>query len=173
MRYSILALPALFLLVLGCSSSSAPAPAPAAAPAEEQVKAAFVTLQQAIKDQKADEIWELLDKHTQAYANDAAAAWKKKLATADPEEVKKLVGISPDELAKLTGKGFLMTKPFLDDKETKDMVKAQNDVQPKMEGKDRAMVSYPNEDKPGDRDHVKFVKQDGKWKALLEMKGPQ
>src|SRR5271163_5361161 len=47
MRYSILALPALFLLVLGCSSSSAPAPAPAAALPEDHVKAAFVTLQQA------------------------------------------------------------------------------------------------------------------------------
>jgi hypothetical protein len=171
MRYSILSLPALILVALGCSSTPS-SPVSAGASPEDQVKTAFATLQEAIKDQKTDEIWALLDKNTQTAADEAAAAWKKKFAATDAEEVKKLMGIGPDELGKLTGKGFLATKPFADDKEIKEMVKASNDIQVKMDSKDRATVSYPDEEKPGNRDHVKFVKQDGKWKAMLEMKGP-
>jgi len=172
MRYSILPLTAMLLIAVGCSSSNSTSPAPAAASPEKQVEAAFATLQQAIKDQKTDEIWDLLDKNTQTRANEVAAEWKKKLASADPEEVKKLMGVSPEELGKLTGQGFLKTKAFTDDKEIKEMARASNDIQVKIDSKDRATVSYPEEEKPENRDHVKFVRQEGKWKALLDMKPP-
>jgi len=171
MRYSILPVLAMILVALGCSGTSS-TPAPAAASPEDQVKAAFVTLQQAVKDQKTDEIWELLDKNTQTRANEVAADWKKKLASADAEEVKKLMGLSPEELGKLTGKDFLKTKAFTDDKEIKEMARASNDIQVKIDSKDRATVSYPDEEKADNRDHVKFVRQEGKWKALLDMKPP-
>jgi hypothetical protein len=170
MRYSTLPLLGLIGLVLGCGTATQPASQAGAAP-EEQVKAAFVTLQQALKDQKTDDIWELLDKNTQADAGRAADAWKQKLAKADADDVKKQMGIDAEELNKLTGKGFLKTKAFSEDNEIKELANAK-DPEVKMDGKDRATVSYPDAKKPGEKDHVKFIKQDGKWKALLPMNPP-
>jgi hypothetical protein len=170
MRYSTLPLLGLIGLVLGCGTATQPAAQAGASP-EEQVKAAFVTLQQALKDQKTDDIWELLDKNTQADAGRAADAWKQKLAKADAEDVKKQMGIDAEELSKLTGKGFLKTKAFAEDEEINELTRAK-DIDVKMDSKDRATVSYPDEKKKDEKDHVKFIKQDGKWKALLGMKQP-
>jgi hypothetical protein len=167
MRYSILPLPAMILVALGCAGSTATNPAPAAASPDEQVKAAFATLQQALKERDADKIWDLLDKYSQQDADTFAAEWKKKLTGADPEEIKKKMGIGPDELAKLTGKTFLKTDAFYG-KEIRDIASVKEVLDVK-----EGTVFYADEASKDQREHVKFVKQDGKWKAKLPMEQPR
>jgi hypothetical protein len=170
MRYSTLLLPGLIGIILGCGGPTAPAPQPASSD-KEQIETAFTTLQSALKDRKAEQIWDLVDKQSQTDAEREAKAWKDHLAKADADKVKKDLGISPEELAKLDGKGFLKTEAFYE-KETKELAKVKKIDEVKLEGKDRATVFYPDEDKPGERDHVKFFREGGKWKARLKMEPP-
>jgi len=169
MRYCIVAVCGILVLaVLGCSNT---APSAAAASEQEQVKAAFVTLQKALKDRNVDQVWDLLDKVSQADAEKQAKAWKDHLGKAEADKVKKDLGITLDELAKLNGKSYLRTEAFFE-KEIEELVQTKEIQEVKIDPsrKDEATVYYL--DPKGERDHVKFFRQGGKWLARLKMEGP-
>ncbi|OAI47228.1 hypothetical protein AYO44_09925 [Planctomycetaceae bacterium SCGC AG-212-F19] len=158
-------LPALLLgLLAGCTGGSTP---PGTAAETDKVKAAFESVQQAIKARDADKLWNLLDSDTQADAERAAKAWKEKYAMADAEKVKKDLGISTDELAKLAGASFLKTEPFHNKYEELSQSKMK-DV--KVTG-DQAAVDYVEPD--GDKETLKLARQNGQWKARLMMPMPK
>src|SRR5262245_55314284 len=90
-------------LITGCTS------APAGDP-QAQAKAAFESLQQALKAKDADKVWNLLDAESQADAGRAAKAWQEAYAKVEPDKTKKDLGISPEDLSKLDGKSFLKTE---------------------------------------------------------------
>ena len=103
------------LLVIGCNS---PAPTPTTSASEEdRLKRVFADFQKAFENQKADQMWPLLDSATQASAEKIAdthrTAYAKESAPEKTAREKKL-GLAGAEIAKLTGTSYLNAKPFRD-----------------------------------------------------------
>jgi hypothetical protein len=157
----------LVALTVGCTGSTSSTPSPAQD--ESKVKAAFEDVQKALKAKDADKIWGLLDSTSQKDADRAAKAWQDKLAKAEPDQIKKDLGISAEELPKLTGKSFLKTEAFFE-KEIDELAKSTKIETIKVEG-DKATVSY--KDPKGETDKVAFARQDGQWKVRLSMEMPK
>jgi hypothetical protein len=133
---------------------------------EDDVRAAFVAFQKALKDKDAGKIWKLLDKTSQTAAERSAKAVQKYYNKADAEKkakMEKALGLPGDELAKLTGEGFLKTKSF---HAKYDEVPGSKIASISVDG-DRATVNYVEED--GDKEKMQMKREDGKWKVTAPM----
>jgi hypothetical protein len=133
---------------------------------EQTVKEAFEAFQAAIKAKDAEKLWGLLDSDSRGDAERAAKAIKAAYAKASAEqkaELEKKLGLAGDELAKLTGAGFLKTKRFLGKYDEVPGSKIEKvTVQ-----RNSAKVQYVEED--GDKETMKLIRQDGKWKLSVPM----
>ena len=133
---------------------------------EQAVKESFEAFQAAIKAKDAEKLWGLLDSDSRDDAERAAKAIKAAYAKASAEqkaEMAKKLGLSGDELAKLTGSGFLKTKRFHGKyHEVPDSKIEKITVQG-----NAAKVYYVEED--GDKETMKLVRQDGRWKLTVPM----
>jgi hypothetical protein len=157
----------LLALAAGCTGSTSSTPSPSQD--EAKVRAAFEDVQKALKAKDADKLWGLLDSTSQKDADRAAKAWQDKLAKAEPDQIKKDLGISADELPKLTGKSFLKTEAFFE-KEIDELAQSTKIDNIKIEG-DKATVFY--KDPKGETDKVTFTRQDGQWRVHLDMEMPK
>ncbi len=133
---------------------------------EKEARAAFTAFAQAVKAKDAGKIWDLLDKDSRAAADRAAKSVRTTYAKASADEKAKLekaLGLSGADLAKLTGEGFLKTKGFHGKYHEVPGSKIDKVV---IQG-NRAIVHYVEED--GDKERLRLVKQDGKWKVAAAM----
>jgi len=133
---------------------------------EQAVKEAFEAFQAAIKAKDAEKLWGLLDSDSRDDAARAAKAIKAAYAKASAErkaEMEKKLGLSGDELAKLTGTGFLKTKRF----HGKYYEVPDSKIEKVTVQGNTAKVYYVEED--GDKETMKLVRQDGKWKLSVPM----
>ncbi len=152
----------LLLVVLsGCSDRPA-----GKASGEEAVRQAFVAFQTALKERKAEQMWDLLDTESQADAEQAAQAIRSaymKATPAEKAEQEKALGLSGAELAELKGPGFLRTRRFhgkydeLPDSKIDKIVVQGNS----------ATVSYVEPD--GDQEKLTLLLQQGQWKPSVPM----
>ncbi len=134
--------------------------------AEKEARAAFTAFAQAVKAKDASKIWDLLDKDSRAAADRAAKSVRTTYAKAGADEKAKLekaLGLPGADLAKLTGEGFLKTKGFHGKYHEVPGSKIDKVV---IQG-NRAIVHYVEED--GDKERLRLVKQDGKWKVAAAM----
>lgn len=159
-------LPVLVLaLALGCKDKPATSPVKD----EADVKAAFESVTQALKAKDAAKLWSLLDSDSQKDADRAAKLWQEAYAKAEPDKIKKDIGVSAEELPKLTGQTFLKTEAFFE-KEIEELSQTSKVESVKVEG-DKATVSY--KDPTGGTDKVVFNRQGGQWKVHLSMEKPK
>ncbi len=137
------------------------------ADAEEDVKAAFVAFQAALKAGGHEKIWALLDTTTRDDADKHAKAVQTSYGKAGDDEKAKLekaFGLSADDMSKLTGKLYLKSKSFL--AKYRDVPGSKID-KVAIDG-DKAAVNYTEED--GDKEKLELLKQDGKWKLSIRVK---
>jgi hypothetical protein len=133
---------------------------------EDDVRAAFVGFQKALKEQDAGKIWKLLDRTSQTAAERSAKAVQKYYKNADAEKkakMEKALGLPGDELAKLTGEGFLKTKSF---RARYDEVPTSKIASISVDG-DRATVNYVEED--GDKEKLQMKREEKLWKVSAPM----
>jgi hypothetical protein len=151
--------------VLGATLLAAPVWARADAD-EDKVKEAFAALQAGIKAGDVDKLWPLLDTTTQKAVEKAATALAAEYDKAKPEgkaQLEKLFGLSAEEMGKLKTepKLFVKTKRFIG----KWHEVPGSKVDKVTVSDDKATLNYTEDD--GDKEKLEFVKQDGKWKAVL------
>lgn len=133
---------------------------------EKEARDTFTAFAQAIKAKDAGKTWKLLDKDSQAAADRAAKSVRTTYGKASADDKKKLekaLGLTGTDLAKLTGEGFLKTKGFHGKYHEVPGSKIDKVT---IQGK-RAIVHYVEAD--GDKERLRFVKQDGKWKVSAPM----
>ena len=133
---------------------------------EKAVKETFEAFQAALKAKDAEKLWALLDSDSRDDAERAAKAVKDAYAKASAEqkaELEKGLGLPGDELAKLTGARFLQTRRF----HGKYHEVPDSKVEKVIVQGDAAKIDYIEED--GDKETMKLVRQDGKWKLTVPM----
>jgi hypothetical protein len=154
---------------IGCSGKPAdrsPSSDGSSSEAEVHVRAKFAEFQKTIKARDAGEVWKLLSSKSRADAEQVAKEIRTTYEQARPEEKakrEKALGLSGAELAKLTGPGFLKTRPFLRKYDEVTESKVDKVI---VQG-DNATVYW--EDPEGDKGKTIFVREDGQWKAWLTM----
>jgi hypothetical protein len=152
----------------GCSGTSGPGTA--AGNEEGPVKETFQAFQAALKARDSDKIWALLDKDSQAAAEDRAKTLREHYAQTPDGPARaaqaKALGLQPPELAKLTGPGFLKCDLFLLDEKNKELPESRISKPPSVQG-DRATVYYVEPD--DDKQTLTLVKVDGHWKVSIDM----
>jgi hypothetical protein len=137
--------------------------------AEDEVKDAFVQLQGAIKAKDPAKIWPLLDSATQADAERTAKIMKGVYSKADAKGKAKqeaAFGLSADDFAKLDTQMLLRSKPF---KTKYDEIADSKITGITVQG-DTATLNYLEPD--GDKEKLTYTRQDGKWKAAMQMPKP-
>ena len=133
---------------------------------EDDVQAAFVEFQAALKSGDPEKIWPLLVKETQDNADKAASLLKRNYEKAKPAEKKvleKAFGLSDVELKDVTGKVYLKSKRFLGKYHE---IPGSKFDKATVEG-DKATVNYTEDD--GDKEKLALVKQDDKWKVSIRV----
>jgi len=133
---------------------------------DEDVKKAFVSLQEAIKGKDAAKIWLLVDTDTQADAERTAKIVKgqyKKANDKDKTKQEETLGLSAAEFAKLDGKLLLKTKVFL---AKYDEIPTSKITGVTVQG-ESATLNYLEAD--GDKEKLTYTRQEGKWKVGLPM----
>jgi hypothetical protein len=151
-------------LLAGCNNK--PKGQTSSADDEKAIEETFKAFQAALEARDADKKWALLDSDSRDDAERAAKAIRDSYAKASAEqkaEQEKSLGLPGAELAALTGAGFLKTKRFHGKYHEVPGSKIKNVT---VEG-DTAKVDYIEED--GDKETMKLVRQDGKWKLSLKM----
>jgi hypothetical protein len=149
----------------GCGKPADPA---APAQGEEEVRAAFVAFQDALKAKDADKLWSLLGADNQADAERKAKGVRDAYSKADAKEraeQEKALGLAGAELKSLKGVGFLKTNRFLGYNKYKEIPGSKID---KIDIKgDKAVVNYTEDD--GDPEKLELIRESGKWKVVAPM----
>src|SRR5262245_48906484 len=153
------------ILFAGCNttpnSSSGPKPAD-----DQQPKQVFEEFQKAFEQRQSDRMWALLDTSTQSAAERLAEANRTAYATeaaAERTERAKKLGLSAGEIAKLTGAGYLDSKPF----RTKYRDVPEYKVVKSAVDGDKARIDLLADD--GDKATFELVRSGGAWKFQLPM----
>jgi hypothetical protein len=157
------------LLLLGCSNPPGP-PAPPKPTDEQQIRDTFARLQAALEQHRktgdqAEVIWEFLAPDTQADARREAKAIRTRYVAADKNEkatMQEKLGLSEEELPSLKGPGLLRSKLFPG---KYDELVGSRVEKVTLKGEEEASLRYVEDD--GDKVDLRFVRDDGRWKAVL------
>jgi hypothetical protein len=153
--------------LVGCGSKSPESKAKdTAQKGEEEIKQAFVYLQDAIKAKDANKIWNLLDKDSQADADREARIVKEtyaKLPDMDKAGLEKKMELSAKELADMSGKDYVKSKRFFG----KHYEIPGSKVDKITVAGASATLVFLEED--GDRITTKLARENGQWKFNLEI----
>jgi hypothetical protein len=137
--------------------------------AEDEVKEAFVQMQGAIKAKDPAKIWPLLDSATQADAERTVKIMKAVYKKADDKgkaRQEASLGFSAEDFAKLDAQMLLRSRPF----QTKYDEIADCKITGITVQGDAATLNYTEAD--GDKEKLTYTRQDGKWKAAMQMPKP-
>jgi hypothetical protein len=137
-----------------------------ASESEAAVRAKFSEVQSAIKGKDAGRLWGLLSGKSQAEADKMASVIRADYEQGSTEKQAKMekdLGLSGAKLSKLTGRGFLESKFFLD----KRGEMADGTVTRVTAEEGRATVYFDEPD--GDKEKLPFVLEDGQWKAWMKI----
>lgn len=155
-------------LLGGCSPKTT-APAHAAGDDEAVVREQFAALQGAVGKADTEKIWALMDGQSRAEAERTAQAVQAAHAKATAEEKAKQeedLGLTAAEVAGLTGPGVLKTKRF----RRKYRELPESKIEKITVDGDNATVYYVEPD--DDKEKLRFVRQEGRWKAWLVVPKP-
>jgi hypothetical protein len=152
----------------GCNSNPTERQPTGPTPAEPEaaVREQFAALQAAVKARDADKLWDLLSSKAQADADRAATAARAAYEKGGADEKVKqaaALGLPDADVGKLTGQGFLRTRPFL----AKHGELVEGKVGRVAVLGDSATVHW--EDDEGDKEKTVFMHEGGRWKAWLAM----
>jgi hypothetical protein len=163
----ILLLGLVLTALAGCSSSSSTGGAAAAGGEDEKaVRAAWASLQEAIKAKDADKIWGLMDAKSQENFDKAAKTFQEihgKTEGKDRERFTDEWGIEPDAVAKLTGKAMIKTAKF----HKKYHEIPDSKIDKVTVAKDEAKINYTEPDT--DKEELSLRRKDGAWKVVLDL----
>jgi hypothetical protein len=169
MRVRFLAMGCIFAAALmGCTPASSPPPSQ---PLNEEIEQAWNRLKVAIKTKSGDQVWDLVDKDTQADADRQAKATKEafaKLADKDKGGYEKKLALSAKELADMTGKLYLQSGPF----HAKHHEIADSKIEKTTVTGETATLIFVEPD--NDKVTVRLTREGGKWKFQLDVpKAPE
>ena len=161
---------ALSLAVAGCSGKKKK---PSEEELRQEVREAFTQLKEAISlvpKGNLDRIWDILSSESRDAAHKKAKKYKEEFAKMDPEEQAasaRDLGYAVDDIKNMRGKGYLRLKS---DKfyEQYLLVVAAPAEEITIKG-DEAKVFYRQDESEHDKRSIRFVREDGDWKALLDI----
>ncbi|HWY87754.1 MAG TPA: hypothetical protein VNX28_13565 [Gemmataceae bacterium] len=153
--------------LVGCASNSPETKnKDTAQKGEEEIKEAFVSLQDAIKAKDANKIWHLLDKDSQADADREAKIVKEtytKLPEMEKAGLEKKLELTAKDLADMSGKDYVKSKRFYG----KHHEIPGSKVEKITVAGASATLAFIEED--GDKITTKLARENGLWKFNLEI----
>jgi hypothetical protein len=153
-------------LAAGCSKATSPPSSGKPGGAEAEVRQKFAEIQSLCKAKDDDRLWALLSSKSRADAEKEAEAVRIAYEKGDAKQradLEEKSGLPKAELAKLTGKGLLKTKRF---RHKLDEI-GEGTVTRVTAAEDNATVEFDEPD--GDKEKLRFVREDGQWKAWMSI----